>query len=164
MKKNYPTFLSDIVEIFEYRDGNLYWKKAISKKTKIGKIAGSKCNDYKRVAFHGQEHYVHRIIFAMHNGFMPKFVDHIDNNKSNNRIENLRQATWSENQWNHKIRANNKSGVKGVSWVSRDKLWKAQCFVNGINNQLGHYKDLEEAKKVVIEFRQQNHGNFANNG
>ena len=153
-----------LLDLFQYKDGNLYWKKSISKKTVVGKLAGSKLNGYKRVAFYEKEYYVHRIIFAMHHGYMPKFIDHIDNNKSNNRIENLREATHSENQWNHKLRSDNKSGVKGVSWASRDQRWKAQCYVNGKSHQLGYFKDLTEAKNVVMQFRQINHKEFMNHG
>jgi len=153
-----------LLELFQYKDGNLYWKKLISKKTVIGKLAGSKTNDYKRVAFYGKEYYLHRIIFMMHKGYMPKFIDHIDNNKSNNKIENLREASHSQNQWNHKLRSDNKSGIKGVSWANRDKSWKAQCYVNGKQYQLGYFKDLNEAKNVVMEFRQENHKEFMNHG
>jgi len=66
------------------------------------------------------------LIFLYHHGYLPKFVDHIDGNKKNNRIENLREATKSQNAMNQKVSTRNTSGIKGVMWHKRDKKWFVQ--------------------------------------
>jgi len=72
-------------------------------------------------------------------------VDHIDNDPSNNRIENLRWATREENSRNTRIRSDNESGVKGVSWCDRDQKWCARIKIDGITVYLGYYNTIEEA-------------------
>ena len=101
------------------------------------------------------------MIYLMFHNKLPKYVDHIDGNKLNNKIENLREATNAQNSWNAGIRKNNTSGVKGVYWEKKSNCWHAQCFVNYQNHFLGRYKNIEEAKKVVAEFRTKHHGEFA---
>ena len=150
-------------DLFEYKDGNLYWKQKTSKKShiKVGDEAGTVSNRYKRVSINKKLYLNHRIIFMMHHGYMPEFIDHIDNNSLNNRIENLREATFCENQHNAKLRKDNKSGVKGISWHSRFKKWSAKITVNKKVIYLGNFDDINEAKNVVELARKFTHGDFA---
>jgi hypothetical protein len=92
---------------------------------------------------------------------LPNFIDHIDCNKSNNKIENLRVATKSQNQCNRAITLLNKSGVKNVSWSKDRKEWVVQISVNGKKKFIGRYKDLELADLVAQEARDKFHGKFA---
>ena len=77
-------------------------------------------------------------------------VDHIDNIKSNNHINNLRWATSAENQHNRSVNINNKSGCKGVSWHKGNKKWQSQIMIDGINVHLGYFPSLEDAKQARI--------------
>ena len=90
-------------ERFEYEDGELYWKVVYSNRLKIGQIAGDRDGrGYRRVML-GKQHYkMHRLIWIMHNGDIPEGIvaDHIDRDIDNNKIENLRLATKSENALN----------------------------------------------------------------
>lgn len=73
------------------------------------------------------------------------YVDHIDRNTKNNKRENLRLASPQENVRNGKKRSNNTSGVIGVNWFKRDKVWHSNIVINGKNIHLGYYSDFKEA-------------------
>jgi hypothetical protein len=72
-------------------------------------------------------------------------VDHIDNNKTNNNLTNLRWATQSENQMNTKIPSTNASGIKGIYWRQSHKKWGVQINCNKVRTHLGYYNTIEEA-------------------
>lgn len=151
-----------ICELFDYKDGNLYWKVKTSKKIIIGDKVGCLGNDgYIRVKINKKSYLLHRLIFCMFNGYMPKNADHKDCNKSNNRIENLREATPSQNSCNRKIVSNNTSGVKNISWHKLAKKWHVRVTVNKKLLNLGLFEDLELAELVAIEAKHKFHGNFA---
>lgn len=142
-------------EIFEYKDGLLFYKST-------GKEAVSLDNKgYKRARVNGKTYFVHRIVYMMHHGNLPKFLDHIDCNRINNRIENLRPASMAENCRNRASSPRNKSGVKGIFWAKPNKKWKAQCTVNYKQHHLGYFDSIEEAKTVLHKFRLENHLDFA---
>lgn len=145
-----------LLEMFDYKDGELYRKPE-----KAGTIDGS---GYVQTGIKGKYFKNHRLIFMMHHGFVPEFVDHIDGNKLNNRIENLRPATRSENQYNKKLKKQTFSGVKGVTWRNDLKKWRVKITVDGKEITIGNYKSLELAKKVMEESRTRLHKQFANNG
>jgi len=152
-------FLHDTLDYFE---GNLIWKKSIGRLAKKGRIAGTiNQNGYLSICLLGKIYKLHRIIFFYHHGYFPKVVDHIDGNKVNNKIENLREASISQNAWNSKIRITNKSGVKGISWDKKANKWRASCTVNYKQNNLGCFEDIEEAKKVIKNFRNLHHKEFS---
>jgi hypothetical protein len=78
------------------------------------------------------------------------YVDHIDNNKLYNNIENLRWCTSQENNRNRKLSSRNKSSVKGVCFNKQSNKWHAQIRIDGILIHLGSYENLEDAKNVRI--------------
>jgi hypothetical protein len=155
-------------ELFEYRDGDLYWKKLSSSlsRTKVGKKAGMVgTRGYWRIKVDNKTYMAHRLIYAMHNdGECPNFIDHIDNNTSNNRIENLRTATNKQNALNAKNYSTNKSTAKNVSWCVDRQKWRVYLSVYGKRKFFGSYDDLELADLVAIEARDKYHGEFANHG
>ena len=105
---------------------------------------------------------VHRVVWEQFNGKMEKGfqIDHINGNILDNRIENLRKATYAENQWNAKKRVDNKSGVKGVSWHKVTKKWRAQIKQNKVLYDLGVHDTIQKAKEVVEKKRIELHGEF----
>jgi len=152
-------------EFFEYADGHLYWKKCTTQRVKVGTIAGTKRADgYYVTQLKGRLNLNHRIIFFMHHGYLPKYIDHINRNTSDNRIENLRPATLEQNQHNSKIPKNNTSGVKGVDWKKREGKWQVRITVDGKTKSFGYYNDIDYATFVAEAMRYKYHGNFANNG
>jgi len=154
--------LSKLHELFDYKDGNLIWKIAKSRRVKAGDIAGS-LNEYGyiMIGFNGSVYRAHRLIYFYHNGYFPLFIDHIDGNKSNNKIENLRSVTISQNAMNQKISTRNSSGVKGVMWHKRDKKWVVQLKVNSKCHSFGYYDDKELAELVAMEATNKLHKQFS---
>ena len=147
-----------LTQLFDYRDGNLYWKLKKSDKIKIGQKAGSKStNNYYNIRIDGASYKLHRIIYIMHFGFVPEQLDHIDGDPTNNRIENLRPCNYSENGKNRTKQKNNTSGYKGVSFHKHTKKWIAFCDGKG----LGYFDTPEKAYEIVCEYRNKNHLNFA---
>lgn len=150
--------------LFEYKNGELFWKINSSKRTKIGTKAGClRKHGYSLVCIKNKRYYIHRIIFMMFNGYMPEFVDHIDNSPLNNKIENLRSATKSENQHNRGIKNCNTSGYKNVTWNKKLKKWQVAIKVNKKDIYIGVFKDLELADLIAQEARNKYHKNFARN-
>lgn len=142
-------------QLFEYQDGRLIYKQdgceAICKDNK----------GYRRAKIHGLYYFVHRIVFMMHYGYLPKYLDHIDCNRENNRIENLREASLKENCRNRSISSRNKSGIKGIFWAKPNKKWKAQCTVNYKQYHIGYFDSLEDASCALSKFRAEHHLYFA---
>lgn len=153
-------------ELFTYdkETGKLYWK-AKAGNVKVGSEAGSdNGRGYLRAGINKKQHVVHRIIFLMHKGYYPEVLDHIDGNTHNNRLENLRPASRSQNQHNRKIGKNNTTGYKGVSYHQRTNKFSATICHNYKYIWLGRYNTPEEADKVVRAAREELHGAFANHG
>jgi hypothetical protein len=89
-------------------------------------------------------------------------VDHIDNDKTNNNISNLRFATSKENSQNSKLRSNNTSGHKGIYFNKRAKKWRAHIQIDGININIGYFDNLEDAKIARINRANQAFGVYTN--
>jgi hypothetical protein len=154
-----------VKHLFEYRDGELYWKTPTNQKIVKGSKAGCiGVRGYKKIQINGKKYMTHRLVFLYHHGYLPKEIDHIDNNKSNNNITNLRQASRSENMKNMGLHSKNKSGFKGVSWHKASNRWIVQLMVGNKKNYFGIYKDLELAALVAQEARNKYHKEFANHG
>lgn len=140
-------------QLFEYRDGDLYWKPS-----KAGTIDGS---GYVQTGIRGKYFKNHRIIFLMHHGYLPDVIDHIDGNRTNNHIENLREATRSENLYNSAISSKNTSGAKGVTYIKRFNKWRVRLYAEKKMYHIGYFDSLEEATKASDAARALHHKNFA---
>ena len=153
-------------EMFEYRDGALYWKKRKWADKKVGKRAGHMHTDgYRRVNVKGiRNQREHRVIFMMHHGYLPKQIDHINGIRDDNRIENLRAADNFTNSQNAKRLCTNTSGVKGVCFDKAVMKWKARIYINGKRKTIGYYDNLDDAETHIRLIREQCHGEFANHG
>jgi hypothetical protein len=154
---------------YDQINGGLLWKScerhpSIKKSRTVGSL---NINGYieSRLFPGGKQFKVHRLVWAFHFGDPGKSeIDHINGNKHDNRIENLRLSTRADNTRNVKLRSNNKSGVKGVSWHKATKKWKAQIQCDKKKIGLGYFKTIEEAKNVVMSARIKLHESFANHG
>ena len=153
-------------ELFDYKDGLLIRKKRVSNKDKAGVIAGcyDKSEGYRRVTVNGKAYKEHQIIWLLFNGELPKQeIDHIDHDRSNNRIENLRQVSRKDNRKNLSLFANNTSGFNGVNYHKRDKKWVASIRVNKALIHIGSYNEIEEAISARL-FANSYYGFFDNHG
>ncbi len=152
-----------LCELFEYRDGQLYWA-VDRRRIKAGTLAGSTNSTGRRqISINGKLYKAHRVIYAMHHDAVPEFIDHIDGDPLNNRIENLRPATRTENMFNVGAKANNKTGEKGVAWDKTRQYWVAYCYVKGKKIYAGCHHKFESAVDAVRELRARLHGSFARN-
>lgn len=141
----------DFNDLFKYLHGDIFWKRRLSNRVKIGdKIKTIGSHGYIIVGVLGVRMLAHRIIWEMHNGPIPDGmqIDHINHNKLDNRIENLRVVTSTENNHNLKMRKNNKPGITGVSWDKQHSKWAANIKVNGVFIRLGLFSCIKDAAKV----------------
>ena len=161
MPKIEPRVLRELLD-YDPSSGILTWKrrdhrhfKGSSKHTPevqariwndiwAGEPAFTACaNGYHLGAVLGISMKAHRVIWAIVHSEWPEFVDHIDGNRSNNRIENLRSVTKAENQQNRKISSNNTSGHVGVYWRPDKGSWRAS--IGSDRQNLGSFRTREEA-------------------
>jgi hypothetical protein len=92
---------------------------------------------------------------------LPKYIDHIDGNPRNNNIQNLREATHQQNSFNTKLRKDNTSGFKGVSFNKVSNKWVAQATLNQVNYYLGLFVNKDDAINTAKTFRETHHKEFA---
>jgi hypothetical protein len=104
----------------------------------------------------------HRLAWLLHYGVMPaEYIDHINGDKLDNRIANLRLCTNAENMRNRAAPRSNSSGYKGVYFEAYTKRWKAQITVGGRNTNLGRFPTAEEAHAAYRRAAEEWHGAFA---
>ena len=129
---------------------------------KNGKKINNSAFYYTNIKINKKSYRAHRLAWLYVYGFMPtNQIDHINGNKSDNRICNLREVTNQQNQFNSPVRKDNKSGIKGVHWHKKQSKWVANLHINGKQKQLGSFDNLEEAEKVISEARKLHHGEFS---
>jgi len=90
-------------------------------------------------------------------------IDHINGNRADDRIQNLRLATRTEQQWNVGKTKRNKSGHKGVSFYKRLNKWRADIRINGKQKNLGYFETAKEASNAYQEAAKALHKHFKNN-
>ena len=136
--------------IFEYKDGEIFRKIKTGNSVKIGEKAGwHKHGGYMCVSVNAKSIYIHRVIFLMHYGYLPKYIDHIDGNPSNNKIENLRKATQSQNMANSN--RTNKNKLKGTTFSKKQKKWVAAIMINYKRIHLGYFETELEAHNAYTK-------------
>lgn len=113
---------------------------------------------YRMVSFDRKQLKTHRVIFALHYGYFPALIDHIDRNKLNNKIENLREATKSINGLNCKVRANNTSTFTGVNYRKDRKKWRAYVKINGTQEFIGYWDTKEQAVEARANYMKEKYG------
>ena len=123
-----------------------------------GKPAGTKKSRYVQIAIDGKQFYAHRLAWLYIYGAFPLLnIDHINGNKRDNRIANLREATVSENGQNRGKQANNKSGYKGVYWSNKANRWVASIRKNNKTIYIGSFLDPKKAYDAYIQHAKKIH-------
>lgn len=144
--------LDYVSERLEYRDGLLIRKVAGGRGVKPGDVAGTKhIEGYIQVNLRGQIFLAHQIVFAMHHGWTPAEIDHINGDRADNRIENLRAVSRSQNLQNAGIRSDNTSGVRGVSWSKLRNKWHVRIWKEKVKHSIGFFDDLEDARLARLQ-------------
>jgi hypothetical protein len=153
-----------LLELFEYRDGELYWKVSPYRRIAIGSRAGTTRGKYTTVGINGRRYYAHKIIFIMIHGYCLKTITFIDGNVRNCKIENLKEVTKSQLIAKSSLRIDNTSGYKGVSWMPSKRKWQVNLTKDGKQMCLGRFDNIETAHKAYCEAANRYHGEFANAG
>ncbi len=131
--------------LFDYKDGSLYWRNDRGSNAKAGARAGRLLpTGYRSIHVSGRRYQEHRLIFLWWHGVLPDQIDHINRDKSDNRIENLRRCNHSFNQVNTADRQS-KSGIRGVRMVDKTGRWMARVYKDGREIRVGTFSTMEEA-------------------
>jgi len=153
-----------VKELFEYRDGKLYWKK--SPCAKIGSRAGWKQphRAYWRIQTCGKKYREHQLIYLYFYGYIPKEIDHIsdrvtDEGIKSNSIFNLRSATRSQNLQKKKL-CGGTSKYRGVTKSRYIKSWYAYIGKNGVNIYIGAFSKEKEAARAYDRAALLIHGEY----
>lgn len=151
--------MMDWHDIFEYDKGNLVRLYSNNQHKHVGWVNSA---GYKQVEVEGKSFMLHRIIYEMFNGKIPKGlqIDHINRDTLDNRIENLRLCSQSENRVNSKLPKNNTIGYKGVIKTPNGKF-QARLGYNGKKLYLGLFETAEEASRCIEINRRELFGEFA---
>lgn len=157
---------------YDPETGIVSWKSS-RKKTIIGKRAGTSAKvgrereklGRRQICINGKIYMEHRLIWLYMTGSWPEqVIDHIDGNGLNNKWNNLRTCSQSDNSCNSRIMKNNTSGIKGLHWDKANRKWLVYICRNGKNKNLGRYADKNQALAILHAHRQNLHGEFANHG
>ena len=127
--------------------GIFTWKVSTSNRVKVGDVAGCpEGHGYLQIRVQGRLHKAHRLAWLYVYGTWPKDqIDHINRNRSDNRIANLRDVTQKQNMQNASKYSHNTSGHPGVHWRSDRAKWWALIASDGQKHYLGCYNTIEEA-------------------
>jgi hypothetical protein len=153
-------------ECLEYRDGCLYWVRrplahfasdragAQWNGRQPGKLAGNlDPQGYLRTRISGVVYSNHRLTYYLHTGEQPDYLDHVNGERDDNRIENLRPCTNAQNQWNRIV------VDKGIYRAAGK--WQVSISANGRLHYQGVFEDIAEARACAAKAIKELHGEFA---
>ena len=139
------------------------WKNFNTRFAGVG--AGSPNNEgYVHIKISGRLHKAHRLAWLItHREWPYGQIDHINHNRSDNRLDNLRVVTNQQNTYNQKKRKTNASGFTGVGWHKRICKWQAQIQADGKKVCLGYFENIEAAV-AARKAAEENFGFHPNHG
>lgn len=157
--------IEELRELLHYdrATGIFRWRVTRTGTARAGSIAGRTSNKgYRQIKVYGNHYFAHRLAWLWVHGEWPSAgIDHINTDKTDNRIENLRQASPSQNGANRPVQSNNTSGLKGVCWNRASKKWQASAMVGGRLKYLGLFDSREEAHGAYCVITKETFGEFA---
>ncbi len=139
------------------------WKVSASPRVKVGEPAGHwENNGYLRIRVMGGYYLASRLAFLYMEGKMPtRLVDHINQDRSDNRWTNLRECSRSQNNTNIPKKSNNTSGFRGVHWHKASQKWAVNLRYQKKTINGGVFESFEEAKRKRIELEKLYHKEFS---
>jgi len=147
----------DVEKLFEYRDGFLYRKSTGQRSASLTSSSGYYTSSIGRTNFLS-----HRLIYLLHHGSLPQYIDHINGDKHDNRIENLRAATKAQNGINRPHKKQKRSGkYRGACYHEKARKWHAYINIEGKRKHLGTYETEIEAAHAYDAAAKIHHKEFA---
>lgn len=146
--------------LYDPSTGLFTWRVTAGSRRALGDAAGTvDSRGYLVIRVGGKQRSAHRLAWLYVHGVWPDFhIDHIDGNKLNNRIANLRDVSVSVNLQNQKRpRSNSSSGLLGVSLCRQTGKWLAGIGINGRRKALGRFDSPEQAHAVYLEAKRRLH-------
>lgn len=154
-----------LIATYRYDGNGKFFHKVNGRSVIKGERAGYMGNrGYRVIGFKGKTYLEHRVVFFIHNGFLPNTVDHINNDSTDNRVDNLRACSSQQNSWNAKLSKSNNSGFKGVGWYTKSQKYRARLKMCGKDIHIGLFDDINDAVEAVRNKRETLHGQFCNHG
>jgi hypothetical protein len=152
-------------ELLHYnpKTGEFRWRKRPSQSVRLGSSAGYAASRHapRLICIDGRLYYAHRLAWFYKTGRWARpAIDHRDGDVGNNRWNNLRRATRSQNSANRRRPRNNTSGYKGV-YLCRSGRWAAAIQNNGKSKHLGTFASPQEAHAAYVKAARKHHGEFA---
>lgn len=150
-------YLKEILN-YDPETGVFTWLHPLGLNMKIGARAGGKTSHgYRIIGINKNQYKEHRLAWFYMQGEWPEYLDHINRIRNDNKINNLRESTRSENIVNSIPRKDNTSGYKGVTWQTDIKKWKAKAG----NHYLGLFHNIEDAAKAYNQKALELFGEFS---
>lgn len=148
--------------VFDYNKdtGDIFWKIK-SGHARPGDKAGFVSSGYIQIGHFDKFYLAHRLAWAITYGIWPNQIDHINMDRGDNRLSNLREASISENNRNRKKQSNNTSGFKGVTWNKAANKFQAKITTNKKTKSLGYFRSAEEASLAYMAAVKGEHNEFA---
>lgn len=116
---------------------------------KTGNVVGWHHSGYLRTYVLGKKYYLHRLVWLYVFGRFPDHeIDHINNDRSDNRFTNLREATREQNLRNKPVRCDNQTGLKGVEFIKKLNKYRAVISFRGVRRRLGTFATAEQASEA----------------
>jgi hypothetical protein len=150
-------------ELFRYdpETGELWHKKKNSNRSIMNRPVGCKRDGYLVARIDGKTLSLHRVIWVYVYGKLPEYdIDHINMDRADNRLSNLREATRSKNMMNTLAHRDSRSGVKGVCWHKAAQKWFARVSKDGGTINVGLFETKEQAAEAVQKCREKMHQAF----
>lgn len=132
--------------------GVFTWRTKPARRIAVGSVAGTPHSQgYIAISFNGRPHMAHRLAWLHVHGEWPEHdVDHINGNRSDNRLRNLRLATRSENMQNQR-------NARGTFFFKRTGRWRAEIQVNKVRHYLGYFDTEKQARAAYLKAKRELH-------
>lgn len=142
-------------KLFRYENGNLFWQVRTNSRIDFENPVGTPhTNGYLKTKIFKQDFYIHRLVYLFHKGLMPDFVDHVNRKRDDNRIENLRECSHSNNH-------GNREHLGGIKFNEKHGNWKARITKNKVHFWIGTFATKAEAVEAYNKTSKKLFGAFA---
>jgi HNH endonuclease len=131
---------------YDHETGVFRWRVSGSR-TRVGAVAGGRHTEgYWTIGVRNRQYFAHRLAWLVTYGRWPSEVDHINRDRLDNRIVNLREVSRTENSWNREYR--------GYYWSRAERKWKAQIVIHGEHRFLGTFDNEADARVAANTARE----------